>query len=106
MPNLVALPPGTLKKPSYFGHLTNDIVYDRLAPAVKDELKRLTPRDSKGRHKQRLFQRLTDDIGHPRLREHLASVISLMKISADYEEFEGHHNKVHRKWNDTLPLFE
>jgi hypothetical protein len=100
----LAYPPEGTKMPPYFGHLTNNIVYDRLAPGVKDELKRLTPRDAKGRHRQKLFQRLTDDVGSPRLREHLASTVALMKISDNYEEFEGHLNKALPKWDDTLPL--
>jgi hypothetical protein len=50
---------------------------------VLEELKRLTPRDEHGRHKTKLFQRLTDDVGHPRLREHLAAVIALMKAVPD-----------------------
>ena len=31
-------PKDTVKKPQYFGHLTNDIIYKRLAPSVLDEL--------------------------------------------------------------------
>jgi hypothetical protein len=80
-------PPTSTKMPSYFGYITSNVVYDRLAPGVKDELKRQTPRDAKGRPKHKLFQRLTEDIGHPKLREHLASVVALMKISPDYDSF-------------------
>jgi P63C domain len=100
----LAFPPESMKMPSYFGHLTNNIVYDRLAPGIKEELKRVTPRDSKGKHRHKLFQRLTDDVGHPRLREHLASVIALMKISANYEEFEAHMEKALPRWDDNLLL--
>ncbi|MFI4990895.1 MAG: P63C domain-containing protein [Solirubrobacterales bacterium] len=42
-------PNGTVKRPQYFGNLTNDIVYKRLAPGVLEELRRVTPRDPKGR---------------------------------------------------------
>lgn len=94
----------SVKKPSYFGHLTNNIVYDRLAPKVKEELKNQTPRDNKGRHKHQLHRRLTGDVGHPKLREHLASVITLMKISEDYGTFEGLLDRVHPKFNETLAL--
>ncbi len=67
-------PKDTVKKPQYFGHLTNDIVYKRLAPGVLNELKRLTPRDEKGRRKHKYFQMLTSNVGYPKLREHLGSV--------------------------------
>lgn len=100
----VPYPPPNMKLPQYFGILTNNIVYDRLAPGVKDELKRVTPRSASGRHKDKLFQRLTDDVGNPRLREHLASVVALMTISPDYEMFEKFLDKVAPRWDDTLPL--
>ena len=59
------------------GKIINDLVYERLAPGVLDELRRLTPRDDKGRLKHKLFRRLTEDVGHPKLREHLASEIGV-----------------------------
>jgi len=81
------LPADQRKRPVLVGKLTNDVVYDRLAPGVRKELQRLTPRDDKGRLKQKLFQRLTEDIGSPKLREHLASVVALMKAADDWEHF-------------------
>ncbi|CAN5756729.1 hypothetical protein BH11GEM2_BH11GEM2_31630 [soil metagenome] len=97
-------PPASMKMPQYVGTLTNNIVYDRLAPGVKAELKRVTPRDAKGRPKAKLFQRLTEDVGHPKLREHLASVITLMRISPDWETFEAHLDNALPKWSDQLRL--
>ena len=79
--------PFSAKRPSVVGKYTNDLVYERLAPFVIEELKKITPRDSKGRHKHRLFQRLTEDVGHPRLREHLAAIIALMKASSNWNQF-------------------
>jgi hypothetical protein len=73
--------------PGVIGHWTTNIVYKRLAPGVWNELNKATPRNEKGRLKHRLFQRLTDDIGHPKLREHLASVVMLMKYSPDWKVF-------------------
>jgi hypothetical protein len=95
------------KKPPWIGKVTNDIVYERLAPGVLDELKRVTPRDAKGRHKHKLFQRLTDDVGHPKLREHLASEITLMRIFDDGEwsSFYKALNKALPK-QTRLPLFD
>ncbi|TYL97455.1 hypothetical protein FXB40_08865 [Bradyrhizobium rifense] len=60
-------------RPGVIGHWTNNIVYKRLAPGVWEELKRLTPRTPGGDYKNKLFQRLTEDVGHPKLREHLAA---------------------------------
>jgi hypothetical protein len=97
-------PRDTISRPKYFGHLTNDIVYKRLAPKVLDELKKSTPKDSSGRYKQKLFQRLTEDVGHPKLREHLASVITLMKISSDYQQFKRHLDMAHPRYGDNFEL--
>lgn len=74
-------------RPGVVGHWTNIIVYERLAPGVLAELRRKTPRTDGGRLKNRLFQWLTDDIGHPKLREHLAGVTMLMKYSPDWPTF-------------------
>jgi hypothetical protein len=87
------------------GKITNDIVYARLAPGVRQELHRLTPRDEKGPLKQKLFQRLTEDVGHPKLREHLASLVALMRAADDWDTFERMLNRALPKYAD-LPLFE
>ena len=100
----LSYPSATIKRPQYFGHLTNDIIYARLAPAVLEELKKTTPRDNKGRYKYQLHRRLTDDVGHPKLREHLASVVTLMKISDDYAQFHGLLERAHQKYNTNLQL--
>lgn len=70
-------------RPGVVGHWTVDLVYKRLAPGVLDQLRKKTPRDSKGRLKHRLHQWLTEDVGHPRLQEHLSAVIALMKVNQD-----------------------
>jgi hypothetical protein len=38
-------PDDTVQRPRYFGVLTNDIVYDRLAPGVLEERKKANPKD-------------------------------------------------------------
>jgi hypothetical protein len=96
---------GSVKKPQYIGHLTNDLIYARLAPGVLDELRRLTPRDEKGHLKHRLFQRLTTDVGHPKLREHLASVTALMKASDDWDKFVSMLDRALPRYVP-LPLFD
>lgn len=100
----VAYPPVGMKLPQYFGTLTNNVVYERLAPGVKDELKRLAPRSASGKPKSKLFQHLTEDVGNPKLLEHLASVTTLMKISPDWSTFEAHLDKALPKWGETLQL--
>jgi hypothetical protein len=80
-------PTTSVKRPQYFGTLTNDIVYKRLAPGVLDELKRVTPRNEDGRPTAKYFQSLTSNIGYPKLKEHLGAVVALMRISKTWDGF-------------------
>ena len=92
------------KRPGVAGRITVDIVYKRLAPAVIDELYKQTPRDERGRLKHRLFQRLTPNYGHPRLREHLSAVIALMRATTRWESFYAMLNKALPQYNASLPM--
>lgn len=95
-------PPENAKyRPQYFGVLTNDIVYKRLAPGLLSELKRENAKDAK---KGRLHQRLTTDTGHPKLREHLASAVTIMKLSKDYPDFIEKMNMIHPRYGESLSL--
>ena len=94
----------TPRRPQYFGSLTNDIVYRRLAPGVLDELKRVTTKGASGRPKHKLFQKLTQNVGYPKLREHLGSIVTLMKLSNDYEDFKIKLDQIHPPYGKTLQL--
>jgi hypothetical protein len=100
----LSFPTDTIKKPQYFGHLTNDIVYKRLAPGVLEELKNTTPKTPSGRHKYQLHRKLTPDIGHPKLREYLSSVTTIMKLSNDYGDFISKLDRIHPRYDETIPL--
>ena len=97
-------PSTDVKRPQYFGHLTNDIVYKRLAPAVLDELKKSTPKDAKGRNKNHLHRRLTTELGHPKLREHMSSVVTIMKLSSDWNDFKSKVDRIHPVFGATIPM--
>jgi hypothetical protein len=101
--------PFSVKRPVIVGNLTTAIVYNRLAPGVVDELKKLTPKDSQGRRKHKLFQRLTEDIGHDKLREHLIAVITLMRASTTWNGFYRMLQRVKPSYKHIVeqqPLFE
>jgi len=93
-----------MKMPQYFGHLTNSVVYSRLAPGVLRELKARNPSEN-GRRKHKHFQHLTGDVGHPKLLQHLGSVVTLMKISPDWPAFEAMLDKIHPVHRD-YPLWD
>lgn len=86
----------TGKRPGAAGHYTNDIIYARLAPGVLDELRRLNPSDGHGRRKNKHFQFLTDDFGHPKLKEHITGVVFMMRGCRTWEQF-------HRLLNQSAP---
>jgi len=92
------------KRPPYFGHLTKNLVYQRLAPGVLKELEQKNPVSDSGHRRHRHFQWLTQDVGHPKLREHLAKVTALMQISDDYDTFVGLLDRVAPRIGDTLLL--
>jgi P63C domain len=95
---------GTTKRPRYFGHLTNDIVYDRLAPGVKRELQERNPVEN-GRRKAKNFQWLTGNLGHPKLVKHLGAVTALMSISKTWDEFYALLNRAKPKQIE-CPLYD
>ena len=91
-------------RPGVIGHWTNNLIYKRLAPRVWDELNRISPRDNRGRLKNKLFQRLTDEIGHPKLREHLMGVVMLMKYSPNWKTFMDRLDREFPQWGTTMLL--
>lgn len=95
------------KRGAVYAQITNYLIYKRLAPGVLRELKRVTPKDAKGRRKHKYFQRLTEDVGNPALRELLSNQIVLMKIFPDggWKEFDAAMNKAIPIYGD-LPLFD
>jgi hypothetical protein len=97
-------PSGKVQRPQFFGILTNDIVYRRLAPGVLDELKRVVPKNIQGKPKNKLFQMLTNNVGYPKLREHLGAVVAIMQLSKDYPDFKAKLDRLRPAYGATLPL--
>lgn len=94
-----------MRLPQYFGHLTNDIVYKRLAPGVLDKLRGLNDVVDSGSRKSKHFQWLSQDVGHPKLLQHLGAVVAMMKLSANWDTFKSHLDKV-APIHEELPLFD
>lgn len=79
----------SVARPGVVGKYTNDIVYERLAPGILDELQHRNPVLESGHRKAQHHRLLTDDIGHPALAQHLHAVIGLMRASATWEGFKS-----------------
>lgn len=97
-------PNDTVQRPRYFGMLTNNIVYDRLAPGVLDELKEINPKHESGRRKHKYFQWLTTNVGYPKLREHIGSVVTIMKLSNDWHDFRAKLDRLHPPYGKPTQL--
>ena len=94
----------SVKRPQYIGRLTNNVVYERLAPGILAELQNKNPRDEKGRRVQKHHQWLTDDIGHPALAQHLHAVIALMRASSTWTQFQNMLDKSFPKKGDVFQM--
>ncbi len=88
-------------RPGYFGHLTNDVVYSRLAPGVPEALKEEAKKIQKS---TKLFQHLTAGCGRQELLKHLGMIVGLMKISSNWQDFMQKINKIAPRYGETIPL--
>ncbi|MFM5361880.1 P63C domain-containing protein [Aeromonas veronii] len=78
------------KHPGYVGRLTNRLVYEKLPPGVLEELQSRNPKKEGSNHRQwKHHQFLSEDIGQHDLRDHLLQLITLMRISKDWNMFES-----------------
>jgi hypothetical protein len=83
------------ERPGVVGRWTRDIVYERLTPGILERLEKLVGRDSKGRLRFHLHRGLTRDKGYIALKEHLASVTTIMKLTDD-RDWLGFYQKLER----------
>lgn len=81
-------PVGKAKTP-LLGHITNDVIYERLPPGVLPKLRELNPTDEETkRRKHRHHQFLSEEVGQPDLRDHILQIIPLMKVSKTWDGFK------------------
>ena len=92
------------KRTHQVAHDTNDLVYERLAHGVLDELRKKNPTVTPGRRRNRHHQWFTPDFGDPKLKEHLAGVMALMRASANWTSFKRNLQRAYPRLNETIPL--
>ena len=93
-----------VKRPQVMGHYTNDFVYDRLAPGILEELKRINPTTLGGYRKSHHHRWFTPELGHPKLKEHLAAVMALMRAAPNWDSFIRSLNRAFKKPGDKREL--
>jgi len=82
-----------MRAPQYFGHLINNITYDRMAPDLREALKAEKAKSRKSGAKMHQF--LSDSVGFNMLQRRLAGITTLMQASDKYEDFICLLDKVH-----------
>ena len=98
--------PDNVRRPGFIGHVTKDIVYSRLAPGVLSELEKRNPvLDESGRRARKHHQWLTEDVGHPKLTEHISNVIFLMKGYGTWDGFYRRLKHIAPRLNE-MPEFD
>ena len=96
--------PDGAKRPSVIGHYTNDLVYARIAPGLLEELQSRNPTLPTGGRKDRHHQWFTPELGHPKLKEHLAAVTALMRAAPNWNAFKRSLERAFTKINHTIPM--
>lgn len=82
-------------RPGVVGTWTNKYVYKQLPNGVLEELKKETPKTESGKFKEHLHRRLTQDVGHPHLDRQITSVITIMKLSKSWRDFNKKFNELY-----------
>jgi P63C domain len=93
-----------MKLPQYFGHLTNDLVWRRIAPGLLRALKER--REERGRPSNKLHSWTSEELGKPELLMHLGMVVGLMKLHTDYDAFRKQLDQIAPVYPDTPGLFD
>lgn len=93
-----------MKLPQYFGKLTNNLVYRRIAPGLLKQLKER--KNERGSRSNKLHSWATLDFGVPEILIHLGTVIGIMKLNVNYEDFEKQLDKVVPIYPEVPGLFD
>lgn len=96
--------PWNTKRPSVVAHWTDDFVYDRLAPGLTEELRHKNPVAETGRRSHKHHQWFNPERGHPKLKEHIAGVIALLRASEDWKSFLRGLNRAYPKFGETIEM--
>ncbi len=93
---------------SVVGHYTNNLVFERMAPGLLNELRDKAPKNERGHRPDRMHQWLTTDVGDPMLAQHLHSLMMLQRVAIangyGWQRFLHMVDQAMPRRGDTLPL--
>ena len=81
------------ERPGIIGKWTKKYIYSALPKGVLNALLNITPRDIKGKLKNKLHQHLTREEGIEHLNKQIISVVTLMNVSDTWRQFEKLWNR-------------
>jgi hypothetical protein len=96
--------PWNTKRPSVVAAWTDDFVYDRLAPGLTEELRVKNPVADSGRRTHKHHQWFNPERGHPKLKEHIAGVIALLRSADDWGAFKRALDRAFPKFGQTMEM--
>ena len=89
--------------PQIVGHYINDLVWDRLAPGLRQAIELHIPRLPSGEHKERMHQMLVAEVGIAELQAHIAILLHLMERQSEWGMFMFAVNQTLPKSGKHLP---
>ena len=89
--------------PQIVGHYINDLVWDRLAPGLRQAIELRIPRLPSGEHKERMHQMLVEEVGLAELQAHIAILLHLMERQSEWGMFMFVVNQTLPKGGRHLP---
>ena len=93
-----------MKLPQYFGRITNNLIYRRIAPGLLRKLKE--QREMRGAKRNKLHSWLSDDVGLRALLVHIGTVLAFMKTNSNFDAFERQLDLVAPIYPDEPGLFD
>ncbi|CAN7244311.1 P63C domain-containing protein [Microbacterium sp. LjRoot45] len=80
---------GKTKHPQYIGKFINDHIYRQLPEGVHAELEKVNPRGASGHRPRKHHQHLTVDTGIEHLDKQILTVVTLLQVSDDLDQFRA-----------------
>lgn len=95
---------------SVVAHYTNDLIYERIGPGLKEELERRNPKTLKGHRAHKHHQWLNDDAGDKLFSAQMFTVLALQRACLNkngnkWNHFMNMMDDVLPKRGTTIPLF-
>ena len=93
----------SVNPPQVVGGYINDLVWDRLAPGMRQAIELRIPRRPSGGHRERMHQMIAAEIGVDKLKLHIAVLILHMEAAGTWDEFIFIVDRVLSKTRRDLP---